>query len=325
MEPLERFGLRIRAVGCWSDNRLVGGALLRSYSVPLTRSTIIECLDGPIFLEWETAWAEALVVALMDLARQANSMALIIKDCPDAAVHRDLLAAFRERQLSLELRAGPLDAVLHLEGRRLEQIRSGCNRGTRQRIRKGQTANISIRRLTSPDDLAQAYAAWLATARRKSFTDVRPWAGLEPVLRHATEGGIGSVLGSFAGDRLLAAAFIVHVGRKAAYVYGGYIDGAEKLSSTHLLQFEAIKESLELGMTEYNFGNLLAEGQPAARGVDEFKLGFGAVPRRHLDTIVWKRKPTLFNAVEWLRQHRWGTKLEAALKHRMIKRGDLGR
>ncbi len=324
MEPLEPYGFRIRAIGCWKGERLVGGALFRSYTVPVVGATVSECLDGPIFLEWESAWADEFVAGLVEMVGEAGSMAVVIKDCPHAHVHRDVLAALRQGRRTVTLTTGAADAVLPLTGRTIDELRKGFNHGTRGRIRKGLAGPLNVRQLTAPADLAQAYTAWIATANRRSFTDVRPWMGLEPVLRHCIENRLGSVLGSFLDDRLLAAAFVVQVGKSAAYVYGGYVDGAEKYSPTHILQFEAIRDSLERGMATYNFGMLISEGQPAGRGVDEFKLGFGAQPQRHLDTIVWKRKPLIYGAIERLRQARIGGRLEALLKRKLIRRAEQG-
>jgi hypothetical protein len=321
MEPLQRYGFQSQALGCWMGNQLVGGALFRSYGVPFTGATISECLDGPIFLRWESAWADGLIRGLTQLSHAAGSMAVVIRDCPDEVVHRDLVDALRRSGCDVELTRGPADAVLALRGRTLEEIRAGISHGTRARIKKGQK-RICVRRLTRPDELAQAYEAWIASARRKGFTDVRPWPGLEPVLRHCIEQNQGSVLGSFTDDRLLGAAFITHVGSTASYVYGGYLDGAEKLNPTHVLQYEAIRDSLERGFLQYNFGYLLAEYQPDARGVDEFKLGFGAEPKRHLDTITWKRRPVLYASVRALRSGRVGRLLESTLKRRLIRRGE---
>jgi hypothetical protein len=321
MEALDRYGFRTSTLGCWSGEQLIGGALFRSYRVPFTGSTVTECLDGPIFLEWESGWAEAFIAGVVGVAQEANSMALVIKDCPRADVHQALVAAFRRGGLEIALSPGPADAVLPLEGRTIDQIRTGFNHGTRQRIKKGQRG-VSVRRLTSSEDLAKAHAAWLATASRKSFADVRPWRGVEPILRHCIDNGLGSVLGSFLDEKLLAAAFVTHIGMTAAWVYGGYMDGAEKYNPTHVLQYEAISESLARGLVRYNFGYLLAERQPAARGVDEFKLGFGAVPHRHPDTITWKRKPLLYGSIERLRRGWMGRNLEILFRSRLIKRGD---
>lgn len=321
MEPLERYGIRSRALGCWSGGRLVGGILLRSYAVPFTGTTIIECLDGPIFAEWESAWADAFLAALEQEAREANGMAVIIKGCPGQDVHRDVMSALARRGCQPDLRPGPEDAILPLQGRTLDQIRSGFSRGTRANVKKGQKA-LGIRRLTRSEDLALAYAAWTATAKRKSFTDLRPWRALEPVLRHCIDHQLGWVLGSFVDEHLLAAAFVTQVGKTASYVYGGYLDGAEKHNPTHVLQFEAIKQSLEAGLERYNFGNLLAEYQPSARGVDQFKLGFGAVPERHLNTITWVRKPLLYACVQRAKQVEMGRRLENIFKRRLIKRAE---
>jgi hypothetical protein len=321
MGPLQRYGFRADVLGCWSDGVLVGGGLFRSYDVPFVRSTVTECLDGPIFIEWRKQWADDFVAGLAELARQANSMAVLIRDCPHPDVHHDIAAALCRAGFATVLCPGPAEAILTLEGRTIEQIRSGCNHGTRSRIRKGQNT-VDIRPLTRAEDLAKAYDAWTATAARKSFTDVRPWLGLEPVLRHCIDNGLGLVLGSFLQERLLAASFVTFVGKTASWVYGGYTDNAEQYNPTHVLQFEGIRESLIRGFATYNFGGLLAENQPGARGVDEFKLGFGALPQRHQDTIVWKRRPLAYAAIEWLRRGSIGRSLEAVLKRRLIGRGD---
>ena len=323
MEPLAQYGFETQALGCWRDNQLIGGALFRSYRVPYTGMVVSECLDGPIFLTWETSWAGELVNAMEDLAQKANSMALVIRDCPDPALHRDILEIMRRRGLPVVQTPGPVDAVLQLEGRTPDDIRAGFNRGTRARIRKSkQNGEFEVRRLSTSKDLAEAYGAWMASAKRKGFTDVRPWAGLEPVLLHCVNNGYGTVLGSYAENRLIGAAFVVHIGSSAAYVYGGYVDGTEKFSPTHLLQHEAIREAQEKGFASYNFGNFLGHQQPSAQGVDEFKRGFGAVPMRHLDTIIWKRKAMLYDAVERIRQARIGRTLEVILRNRLIRRGD---
>jgi hypothetical protein len=325
MEPLQRYGFRNWALGCWKGDQLVGGALFRSYPVPLTGSTVSQCLDGPIFREWDSAWADAFVAGVAEMARNANSMSVVLEDCPRLDVHRDVVAALRRGGFKTTVSPGPADAVLPLEGRTMDDIRKAFNHGTRQRIKKAQSGKLSVRRLTRPEDLAQAYAAWIATATRKSFSDVRPWMSLEPVLRHCIDNGLGSVLASFLDQRLLAAAFVTHVGKAASWVYGGYMDGAEKYSPTHILQYEAIRESLERGCASYNFGNLISRGESVGRGVDEFKLGFGAVSQQHHDTIVWQRKPVLYGSIQRLRRGWIGQNLETRLKQRLIRRGDVGR
>lgn len=318
-EPLDRCGLRSSILGCWKDDQLVGGGLFRSYSVPLTGTRVSECLDGPIFLDWEASWAEAFVAEMAKIARDENSMAVVIKGCPRKDIHEAIFGALKRAGLRATLRPGGADAMLPLKSRTLNDIGKGFNHGTRSRINKGQNGSLTVRRLTNSEDLRQAYTAWMATAARKGFTDVRPWPALHPVLRHCVAKGLGSVLASFQEDRLLAAAFVTHIGDTALWVYGGYIDGSEQANPTHLLQYEAIRESLEKGKSSYNFGSLISFGQSKRNGVDEFKLGFGATAHPKLDTIIWERKPFLYRSVQRLRGGRIGRRLEALLKRRLTQ------
>ncbi len=320
MEPLQRYGFRVSALGCWKGDRLVGGALFRSYAVPLGFVTVTECLDGPAFLDWDDGWADGFVVAMADLGRATGSTTVSIQDCPRGDIQQSIAAALERAGHKTILKPTASDAVLPLGGRTMEEIWNGFNHGTRRRIKKGRS-RLAVRRLTEPEELAQAYRAWTATARRKSFSDVRPWESLQPVVRHCLDQGLGSVLGSFLDQQLLAAVFITHIGDTAYYVYGGYVDGAEKQSPTHVLQDEAIRESLEKGLTAYNFGNLLGPTQPEARGVDDFKLGFGAVPQPHQGTLIWVRKPVLHASVERLRRGWLGRTLEERLRQVLIRRG----
>jgi hypothetical protein len=322
MDPLERYGFQSTVLGCWIEDRLVGGALFRAYRVPFTFRSVSECLDGPIFLQWESDWAGRVLDAVESLATRSRSMAVIIRDCPHPAVHHDLTETLARRSHSLTSTPGSADAILRLEGRTLEQILASFNRGTRARIRKTQGGPLRVRRLSKPEDLASAYRAWIATANRKSFTDVRPWPGLEPVLRHCVDHGLGSVFATYLDDQLLAAVFVVHVGATAAYVYGGYMDGAQQHSPTHILQYEAIRECIDKGIPAYNFGMLISEGQATNRGVDDFKLGFGAEPQRHLDTIIWRRQRLLYGSIERIRGWSLGRKLEGLLRNKLIRRGD---
>jgi hypothetical protein len=320
MEPLTRYGFRVTVLGCWRGDRLVGGALFRSYTVPLSRVTITECLDGPISLEWENSWGDALVAGMADLAREMDSTVLVVQDCPSPEMQQSVVAALRQRSHRATLRPAMADAVLPLQGRSLEQLWRGFNHGTRQRIKKAGSNGLEIRPLAESTELMQACTAWTATADRKRFSHVRPWPSLEPVIRHCIDGGLGSVLGSFRDGKLLAAAFITYIGDTASYVYGGYADGARQHSPTHVLQYEAIRESVNRGLAGYNFGSLLGPSQLEARGVDEFKLGFGAIPRPHLDTVVWERKPLLYASMEWLRRGWLGRSLEVQLRKALIRR-----
>lgn len=321
-EPLSRYGVRSEALACWVDDRLMGGALFRSVPVPFTTMTVTECLNGPIFLDWESTWADLFVRELAELPRALNSIAVVMKGCPRRDVHTDIVSAFGRAGLEATLTPGVVEAIVALEGRSLNDILKNFKNTTKSGLKKSQKRTEHVRRLTTPEDLSEAYAAWMATAARRGFSDIRPWPALQPVLRHCVANGLGSVLGSFAEERLLAAIFVAHVGKTATWVYSGYMDGCGRYNPTHRLVYEAIRESLEKEMSAYSLGNLISDGARGRSGVDEFKLGFGALPHRHLDTITWERRPLVYRLLETLR-HGWlGRRVEALLRRHLIRSGD---
>jgi lipid II:glycine glycyltransferase (peptidoglycan interpeptide bridge formation enzyme) len=215
-----------------------------------------------------------------------------------------------------------VEGVLPLAGQTLEGLRKDFRKGTKWSLKKGLSGPVRVARLTSDSELRQAYDAWKATAKRKGFLGVRPWPALQPVLRHCVDNSLGSVLGTLLDDRVLAAVFVTFIGKTASWVYGGYVDGSETYQPTHVLQYAAFQESLERGMNAYTFGYLVSEGESQKNGVDDFKLGFGAIPSRNLDTITWECRPLANRCLEWSRRQTLGKRIEKLLKKRLYRRGE---
>lgn len=320
-EPLRRYGIHVHVLGCWVGDQLVGGALFRSFPVPLTRLRITRCLSGPIFLTWNSGWADEFVAHLMDLGGESNSITVSIEACPDQHVHHDIVAAMHRAGLRTALKPGVSEAVLPLTDHTIDELWKQFSDNTKRNIKKGNN-RIDVQRATSIDDLRRAYGPWMATARRKDFLDTRPWIALEPVLRHCTDTGLGSVLASFVDERLLASVFITHIGETAVYVYGGFVDGGESYSPNHILHYEAIQECLEKRMGQYNFGRVSLDAKEApSNGVGRFKMAFGCKLQKNLETITWVRRPHLSDCIRWVKRGRIGKRLEALLRRHLNRRG----
>jgi hypothetical protein len=318
-EPLECYGVSSHLISVWHKDLLMGGGLFRSIPVPYVKISLLQCFEGPIFREWDSSWAGPFIEGVEDVARTQKSMEVVIEGCPQRDVQVDLLQAFHAHDLSVKSFSGVTRAVLPLEKRTMDDIWRGMNKGTKWTIKKGMNGALEVRNLTDLDDLRKAHEAWMATARRKGFSEVRPWKGLEPVLRYSVNNRLGSVLGSFLSGELLAAIFVAYVGRTAIYVYGGYMDYCEQYHPNHVLQYTVIQQCLAMGMMEYSFGNLSPQYQVSRSGVDQFKLGFGAIPLPQTETISWIRKPLLCLARDWVKRQKSGKKIMAFLKDRMIR------
>jgi hypothetical protein len=316
-EPLRNYGLAPDVVAAWADGeRLLGGTLFRCTKIPRLPAQIAESLDGPAFERWDPSYATPYAAAIADFASRSRALAVVVRDCPDPDIHRDLVEALRRLQGDVVLSRGVTEAVLHLDGQTSETLWHGFSHGVRGSIKKGRSNAVQIVRLEDPEGLAAAYETWLATGRRKGFESVRPWPALEPVLGHSVSSGAGIVFGALVDGHVIASIFVTYIGRAAVYVYGGHLDGAERYSAAHLLQLTAIEEAIARGLPIYSFGALPAHGDPEKSGIDRFKLSFGAVPRPALDTITWRRRVILYESLTRFRTHPVGIRIERALRRR---------
>ena len=316
--PLRQYGLTPDVVAAWAEgDRLLGGTLFRCTRVPRLPVQIAESLDGPAFEQWNSAYAAPYALAVADFARRSRALAVIIRDCPNAEIHRDLTDALRLQAGDVVLSRGVTEAVLHLDGQTTDALWSGFSHGVRSSIKRGRVNAVQIKRLEDPEGLRAAHDTWLATARRKGFESVRPWPALEPVLRCSVASGAGLVFGAIVDGRVIASIFVTYLGRTAVYVYGGHLDGAERYSAAHLLQLSAIEEAMARGLPTYSFGGLPAHGDREKSGIDQFKLSFGAVPRQALDTITWRRHVVLYETLTRFRAHPVGVRIERALRRRV--------
>ena len=322
--PLQMFGLSSTVVAAWTGERLIGGTLFRSTTLPRLPLTIAESLDGPTFEAWQPSYARPYAQAIASFADRSRALAVVIRDCPDPGLHRDLTEALRLLRGDVVLSRGVTDAVLDIAGQTGEGLSRGFSQGLRRSVKKARANAVQVTRLEDDDSLKAAYDTWMATAQRKGFDSVRPWPALEPVLRHSVASGAGVVFGARVDGVVVASIFVTYIGRAASYVYGGQLDGAEAFASSSLLQLSAIDEAIERGLPEYSFGVLPAHGDPRQSGIDQFKLSFGARPRPALDTITWRRHVVLYESLVRVRRHPVGARIERALRRRAVGRRSNG-
>jgi hypothetical protein len=286
---------------------------------------VTECLNGPLFVDWRDEWAEPFMHAVRALARRLNSITVAFRACPNPALHRAMVAAAAAGGMKLRFGPGDIDGIVSLENRSMELITKGFNKGVKYSLKRELTGPLRLSCVTSDEHLYAAYETWMATAKRKGFSDVRPWPALKPVLRHCVDTGSGIVVAAFHDSRLVASAFITLIGGTADYVYGGYADGAESYRPNHLIQHFAIRESWARGLKTYSFGVLQPKWQSSPTGVDLFKLSFGAVAVPQLDTLTWERRPLADRVIQWSRRQKFGRRLTPQIKRWVIARGSRAR
>ncbi len=320
-EPLAEYGVTTQVLGCLRGKEVVGGALLRSIPIPFTRSTVTECLNGPIFRDWLPAWSIPFVSGVRRLAKAQRSSVVMLRACPNENIHHDLLEEFRRCGLRVKSAPGKTRAIVALGNHTADNIITAFDHGTRRNVRIAPRMNVTVRKVTDESELRQAHATWLASARRKEFTGVRPWASIEPVLRQALVRDLGAVYAAFVESRLVASIFVTYIGTCAEYLYGGFLDEYKRFRPNHVLHYKAIQDCYKLGIDTYDFGNLEKPDDAHNHGVDRFKLSFGAKLARQLDSIVWERRPVLYHGTKMLKGSPAGRHLVAFARRHVLRRG----
>lgn len=309
-EPMRPLGVDFDVITCRRGNELIGGALVRwarPRPFPLSRGT---CLGGPVFSSWTPAVAAPFLDALRTASRRRRGIEVVFIDTPEESIEEDLVAELERRQARFTIRPNNLHAVIELHDRTIEEVSKGMKDRARYSIKRGRRS-LSFERLTDDASLAAAYEAFQATAIRKGFSMRPPSAGL-PAIREAIKRDMGAVIGALDGDEIVAAAFVTFIGNEAVYEYGGFLDHAMKMYPNHALQAEAIAMAIDRGLDAYNMGALSVKQEDA--GVNEFKTGFGAVPRARTPRLQWATMPMAGRMMDQLSRSRRGQQVMQSIR-----------
>lgn len=301
-EPMRSLGMEFDVIGCREDGELTGGALIRwaqPRPLPFSRGT---CLGGPVFSRWSRSMAGPFLDAVQAAARRRHAVEVVFIDVPDRTIADDLVAELGRRRARFHTRPNSSHAVIDLKGRTTEDVVKDMRDRAKYSIKRGRRT-LRFEPLTDDASLATAYDAFEATAARKDF-ELRPKSAGLPTLREAVDRDAGVVIGAIHEEQVVAAAFVSFMGDEAVYEYGGFLDSAGSLYPNHALQAEAIDLALERGFDAYNLGVLSLKQEDA--GVNDFKTGFGAVPRERTPRIQWATMPIAGRVMDRLTTSRHG-------------------
>ncbi|OGH51492.1 MAG: hypothetical protein A3H17_00365 [Candidatus Levybacteria bacterium RIFCSPLOWO2_12_FULL_37_14] len=186
-----------------------------------------------------------------------------------------------------------------------EELLLQMRKATRYEIKKGIKENIKITTSTDEKDIQKFYDLQIETAKRQKFVPFS-YKFLHEQFKIFAENGNVLLYKAEFENKLLAQAFIIFYGREAVYHYGASTDEGRHYPGAYLIQWEAIKEAKNRGMTRYNFWGVAPEGNSDHRfaGLSLFKRGFGGEDFQYLpaqDLIINKPKYLLNYIVEFLR------------------------
>lgn len=146
-----------------------------------------------------------------------------------------------------------------------EELLSAMTKKTRQYVRKSERDGVVIRRLRTPDEIAEALAIYHDTADRAHFAihDDRYYYDCAEQL-----GESSLILGAYYDGMLVSFVWSAVSAEMAFELYGGMNQRGQELRANYALKWHAIRKCKEWGIARYDMNGLLNDG------VSAFKEGF---------------------------------------------------
>ncbi|MBI2848889.1 MAG: peptidoglycan bridge formation glycyltransferase FemA/FemB family protein [Chloroflexi bacterium] len=202
----------------------------------------------------------------------------------------------------------------------VENLYKSLHSSTRRNIRLAQKKGVCIKD-GSEADFALFYDVYEETSRRDGFI-IRSFDYYQFLWWLFWRHGMAKVFLAEYENEVLAGCIIMHLGRKAWYMFGSSRGSHRELNPNHLLQWEIIRWAKEAGIEVYDMWGLpaiLEPGQPMW-GLVQFKQGFGGRVQRWAGAYDYVPMPTLYRGWAWANRFRLWTGLFRARLSRSFPR-----
>ncbi|WCO02545.1 lipid II:glycine glycyltransferase FemX [Psychroserpens ponticola] len=162
---------------------------------------------------------------------------------------------------------------VELQGFNEEELLNTLKSNTRRDIRAGLRKHDAFRLLTTESDIKRAYQLCQQNADEHGYA-LRSWTDFKTTVLDLIEKGIAHFIGVFKDEDQKGAVFIVQSGGFYTYIFGGTKREHPNLLSGYVLQWEALKMSINKNFNGYNIS------MGGSRGVLNFKSKFSttAIP-----------------------------------------------
>ncbi len=282
--------------GIYQDSRLIGGSIV--VSTHAKRGNFLYLPYGPILPKENSEEAlQELTKSLIKFAKENRY--LFLRVSPFIAETGESKAMFKK--------AGFRDAPIHTLAettwildidRPEEKLLMDMKKNHRNLIRRCERDGVKIIKTNDKKNLDKFNKLHDETAKRHHFhrfsdkyveQEFSVFADSDEVL----------LFNAYLPDgQLDSSSVMMFYGNMACYRHSGSLGQDNKLPTSYLLQWEAIKEAKKRGMKYYNFWGIAPENahkQHPFKGITHFKKGFGG---RQLDLLHCQDLPV--SARYWL-------------------------
>lgn len=161
-------------------------------------------------------------------------------------------------------------------GQGIDKVWSGFESRARNMVRKAEKNGVVARSITpSAVDIDNYYNMLTETFRRQGIRPPHPRSFFQAICNHLFPANQLKFVTAEKDGRVVAGAiFLSHEGRMI-YLSGTSTSEGIQLAANSLIQWVAMKQAADTGVTEYDLGGT---GNAA---IDKFKSSFGGQPLRH--------------------------------------------
>src|SRR3989344_1238238 len=156
-----------------------------------------------------------------------------------------------------------------------EEILKGMRKTTRYSINRAAADGVTIEKSIDPSDLVKFNKLYEATATRQHFVPFSP-DYIKKEFSAFSPDTISIFFAKYQGE-VVSSAIIVYENHEAFYHHGASSQKFQKVTPTHLLQWEIIRDAKARGCKFYNFWGIAPDNRPKhpMAGLSLFKKGFG--------------------------------------------------
>ena len=274
----EKMGEKIFRLGIFEDEKLVGISL--AIKVKARRGNFILVPHGPSIIENlniknQNEIINSLTEYLKKVAKTENCsfirMNPISKNTDE---NRELFkqAGFRKAPLYVH---AELLWILDITKSEDDLLR-GMRKTTRYSIKKAESDGVTIEKSEDISDLKKFNEVYESTFSRQHFV---PFSKeyLENEFKAFSNDKKIAIFFAKYQDEIVSSAIIVYEKNEAFYHHGASNQKFPKITPSHLLQWEIIKDAKARGCKFYNFWGIAPDNKPKhpMAGLSLFKKGFG--------------------------------------------------
>lgn len=178
-----------------------------------------------------------------------------VKVEPDIVTTEAVRAMFIRAGLIKTFNIQPNDSTALLDASpEPEQLLKNLHSRGRNAIRRAIREGVEVRTMEPTEENFRSMYALMGQAQQGQLTaELRPFEYYRTFWRKFVDAGFGRLLFVYEDGRPSVGAFVIKYGHKGTYKDGGSTPRRSQYGDSHLLQWQAINQLKELGITEYDF------------------------------------------------------------------------